>query len=89
MWRVSSSIHEGHELSPKLQSPSTPETDEFSRGSFNCLLLCDVVTAAPTEPAPAAEAAPAEADVATIDLRIGKIIKCERHPEADTLYGKP
>lgn len=41
--------------------------------------------AAPVAAAPAEEQA---ADVTTIDLRVGKIIKCERHPEADTLYGK-
>ncbi|GLI60505.1 hypothetical protein VaNZ11_002668 [Volvox africanus] len=43
--------------------------------------------------APATEAAPvppasdaAAADPATMDIRVGKIVKCEQHPDADSLY---
>ncbi|KXZ55116.1 hypothetical protein GPECTOR_3g269 [Gonium pectorale] len=42
------------------------------------------------EAAPAPEASPAAdtaaADPATMDIRVGKIVKCEQHPDADSLY---
>ncbi|GAB4822132.1 hypothetical protein N2152v2_009178 [Parachlorella kessleri] len=46
-----------------------------------------VVAAAETEAASAAPAAAAELpDVSKVDIRVGKILKCEAHPDADSLY---
>lgn len=49
---------------------------------------------APTPPArcnprlaaPAADAAAGPPDVSRIDLRVGRIVSCEQHPDADSLY---
>ena len=38
------------------------------------------------EAAPAAEAAPAQPDASKLDLRVGLILKAEKHPEAEKLY---
>ena len=32
------------------------------------------------------ELAPEDITVSKLDLRIGKIVKCEKHPEAESLY---
>lgn len=40
---------------------------------------------APAAPAPA-PAVPAEVDVAACDIRVGRIVSVERHPDADSLY---
>ncbi|EFJ44995.1 hypothetical protein VOLCADRAFT_106157 [Volvox carteri f. nagariensis] len=53
-----------------------------------CGARCNAAAQA-TEAAPApASATPdaAAADPATMDIRIGKIVKCEQHPDADSLY---
>ena len=44
-------------------------------------LPASVCAAAATAPA-----ADPEALITAVDIRVGKILKCERHPEADTLY---
>ncbi len=46
---------------------------------LTCLAAGEAATA--TADAPATPAA--EADVTSMDIRVGKIVKCERHPDAD------
>ncbi|KAG2493035.1 hypothetical protein HYH03_008698 [Edaphochlamys debaryana] len=49
--------------------------------------ICRAAEAAPAPaPAPAASADEPAADPATMDIRIGKIVKVEQHPDADSLY---
>lgn len=40
----------------------------------------------PKKEASKKEELPVTADISSLDIRIGKIIKCEKHPEADLLY---
>lgn len=40
----------------------------------------------PKKEATKKEEPPATADISSLDIRVGKIIKCEKHPEADLLY---
>jgi tRNA-binding EMAP/Myf-like protein len=44
--------------------------------------------AAPAPAAPATPDAAASSPVTGLDIRIGRVTKCERHPDADSLYGK-
>ncbi|KAI8464613.1 MAG: hypothetical protein J3K34DRAFT_474168 [Monoraphidium minutum] len=46
----------------------------------------DAAAAAATEAAPADAAAAAASPVEALDIRIGRVSKCERHPDADSLY---
>ncbi|GFH28629.1 tRNA-binding domain-containing protein [Haematococcus lacustris] len=39
-----------------------------------------------TAPASAAPAPAADADITACDIRVGKILRCEKHPDADSLY---
>lgn len=43
-------------------------------------------TVAPMPLAPAAAAAGALPDVSRMDIRVGRIVSCEPHPDADSLY---
>jgi len=41
---------------------------------------------APKEPKAKVEAAPLPVDISRLHMKVGKIIKCEKHPDADALY---
>lgn len=46
-----------------------------------------MVPACAARPHPAAPAAAASVpDVTKVDLRVGRIVSCEKHPDADALY---
>ncbi|GIL85251.1 hypothetical protein Vretifemale_13859, partial [Volvox reticuliferus] len=47
--------------------------------------ICNAAASA-TESAAAPAASDAAADPATMDIRVGKIVKCEQHPDAESLY---
>lgn len=55
---------------------------------YQCAKLACVAQTAEAETAAAPPAAPAQPEVlvSALDMRVGKILKCEKHPEADSLY---
>uniref|UniRef100_A0A7S0X374 tRNA-binding domain-containing protein n=1 Tax=Chlamydomonas leiostraca TaxID=1034604 RepID=A0A7S0X374_9CHLO len=73
-WQLRSDIAEWQSMRlRRMQCPSTGESEPAV-----------AVAEAPAKPAEAPKAN--EASIEACDIRVGKIVKCEKHPEADSLY---
>ncbi|PNW88805.1 hypothetical protein CHLRE_01g046652v5 [Chlamydomonas reinhardtii] len=75
--------HRGANATPYGQACLAIRVQEQRREQS--LLMCRS-TPVEAPAAPAAEAPTADADPASMDIRVGKIVKVEKHPEADSLY---
>ncbi|GLC43440.1 hypothetical protein PLESTB_001557500 [Pleodorina starrii] len=86
-----------YRLASTARDSSTPGTTPYAQAVFAlrlqeqrfqrsiCKAAAQTAEAAPAPAASEAAAAP-DADPATMDIRVGKIVKCEQHPDADSLY---
>lgn len=72
--------HRGANATPYGQACLAIRVQEQRREQS--LLMCRS-TPVEAPAAPAAEAPTADADPASMDIRVGKIVKVEKHPEAD------